>query len=269
LLPLVRHVLGAYPEKVVGEPLLGVLETLGVFAHLVVALVFKTGASRAARPVPDGFCESSLPPACRPLVRGLPPIPGERAVPLFVPRRQAAPPLFCQGNRAGKCPTYRPRLAVRSCLFARGLAPLSRLSIRPAPWPAPAGQASNANRLAAMTRLHQGTAGTGQVGHSSLGCRCAAVWVVVPATTPFARLHRRGGPTRVERLRAAGWRCAAFVPGRSWNRRSRPRLDRHPLIDKRRWEARSLAEEPPARVQTQDDGTAEEEERGAPEEGER
>lgn len=37
-------------------------------------------------------------------------------------------------------------------------------------------------------------------------------------------------------LRASGWRCVAEVPGKSWDRKSRPRRDRHPTTDKRRWE---------------------------------
>src|SRR5205085_12020733 len=37
-------------------------------------------------------------------------------------------------------------------------------------------------------------------------------------------------------LRASGWTDAADVPGRSWSRTSRPRTDRHPTTDKRRWE---------------------------------
>ena len=38
-------------------------------------------------------------------------------------------------------------------------------------------------------------------------------------------------------LRAAGWRCVATVPGRSWSCQSRPRVDRHPTQGKLRWEA--------------------------------
>ena len=36
-------------------------------------------------------------------------------------------------------------------------------------------------------------------------------------------------------LRAAGWRRDAVVPGRSWDRSSRPRIDKHPTEDKIRW----------------------------------
>ena len=38
-------------------------------------------------------------------------------------------------------------------------------------------------------------------------------------------------------LRAAGWRMAGRVRGRSWSCRARPRTDRHPLEEKVRWEA--------------------------------
>lgn len=37
-------------------------------------------------------------------------------------------------------------------------------------------------------------------------------------------------------LRAAGWRVVGEVRGRSWSCKSRPRVDRHPLQGKLRWE---------------------------------
>lgn len=37
-------------------------------------------------------------------------------------------------------------------------------------------------------------------------------------------------------LRAAGWRCMGQAGGGSWNRPSRPRVDKHPLQQKLRWE---------------------------------
>lgn len=37
-------------------------------------------------------------------------------------------------------------------------------------------------------------------------------------------------------LRAAGWRIVGEVKGRSWHCPSRPRVDKHPLQDKLRWE---------------------------------
>lgn len=37
-------------------------------------------------------------------------------------------------------------------------------------------------------------------------------------------------------LRAAGWLMVGEVIGRSWSRPSRPRVDRHPLVDKQLWE---------------------------------
>jgi 1-acyl-sn-glycerol-3-phosphate acyltransferase len=38
-------------------------------------------------------------------------------------------------------------------------------------------------------------------------------------------------------LRAAGWRVVAEVTGKTWNTTRRPRVDKHPLQDKFRWEA--------------------------------
>jgi hypothetical protein len=40
-------------------------------------------------------------------------------------------------------------------------------------------------------------------------------------------------------LRAAGWKEVGRVKGRSWHCESRPRVDRHPLQDKIRWEVAS------------------------------
>lgn len=38
-------------------------------------------------------------------------------------------------------------------------------------------------------------------------------------------------------LRAAGWHVVGEVKGRSWSCVSRPRVDKHPTVDKLRWEA--------------------------------
>ena len=38
-------------------------------------------------------------------------------------------------------------------------------------------------------------------------------------------------------LRAAGWTVVGQVKGRSWHTAERPRIDKHPLDDKVRWEA--------------------------------
>jgi hypothetical protein len=38
-------------------------------------------------------------------------------------------------------------------------------------------------------------------------------------------------------LRASGYRVVGEVQGRSWNCASRPRVDKHPLDNKLRWEA--------------------------------
>lgn len=38
-------------------------------------------------------------------------------------------------------------------------------------------------------------------------------------------------------LKAAGWKVVGEVKGRSWHRDARPRVDKHPLIDKVRWQA--------------------------------
>lgn len=37
-------------------------------------------------------------------------------------------------------------------------------------------------------------------------------------------------------LRAVGWKVVGEVKGRSWSCKSRPRVDKHPLQDKFRWE---------------------------------
>lgn len=47
-------------------------------------------------------------------------------------------------------------------------------------------------------------------------------------------LPQEGGAS----LRAAGWRLVGTTPGRSWSVKSRPRVDKHPLQEKWRWEAR-------------------------------
>lgn len=41
-------------------------------------------------------------------------------------------------------------------------------------------------------------------------------------------------------LRAAGWREIGRVTSRSWNREARPRLDKHPLLDKICWSPASV-----------------------------
>ena len=38
-------------------------------------------------------------------------------------------------------------------------------------------------------------------------------------------------------LRAAGWKCAGEIRGKPWNTPRRPRVDKHPLLNKQRWEA--------------------------------
>jgi hypothetical protein len=37
-------------------------------------------------------------------------------------------------------------------------------------------------------------------------------------------------------LRAAGWKVVGTTPGKSWNVPSRPRIDKHPLQEKFKWE---------------------------------
>lgn len=37
-------------------------------------------------------------------------------------------------------------------------------------------------------------------------------------------------------LRAAGWTCTGFSVGGTWDRKSRPRTDKHPTVHKLRWE---------------------------------
>ena len=41
-------------------------------------------------------------------------------------------------------------------------------------------------------------------------------------------------------LRAIGWKVVGEVKGRSWSCKSRPRVDKHPLQDKFRWEIGSI-----------------------------
>lgn len=42
---------------------------------------------------------------------------------------------------------------------------------------------------------------------------------------------------RGDSLKAAGWRVVGETSGGSWSRTNRPRVDRHPLQEKLRWEA--------------------------------
>lgn len=43
-------------------------------------------------------------------------------------------------------------------------------------------------------------------------------------------------------LKAAGWKCVGHVKGRSWNSKSRPRVDKHPTQGKFRWIAQAGGE---------------------------
>lgn len=45
-------------------------------------------------------------------------------------------------------------------------------------------------------------------------------------------LETEGGAS----LRGAGWRCVAETRGGTWDRKARPRVDRHPTQGKLRWE---------------------------------
>ncbi len=42
-------------------------------------------------------------------------------------------------------------------------------------------------------------------------------------------------------LKASNWKCIGIVGGGSWNRKSRPRVDLHPLQSKLRWEFYSIS----------------------------
>ena len=44
---------------------------------------------------------------------------------------------------------------------------------------------------------------------------------------------------------AAGWKCVAKVRGRSWTTPSRPRVDKHPLQGKLRWETEAAGHDSP------------------------
>jgi len=46
-------------------------------------------------------------------------------------------------------------------------------------------------------------------------------------------------------LRASGWRVVAESRGGTWSRSARPRVDKHPLQPKLRWEAPAAAKEEP------------------------
>lgn len=75
------------------------------------------------------------------------------------------------------------------------------------------------------------------------GCRnaCSALYAAV------ARAAKAMGYLRIityilatesgASLKAAGWRPVKDVSGESWDRPSRARVDKHPTIDKVRWEA--------------------------------
>jgi len=47
-------------------------------------------------------------------------------------------------------------------------------------------------------------------------------------------------------LRGAGFKLIGTVPGHSWSRTARPRVDRHPTQDKFRWECSAVLAETPA-----------------------
>ena len=87
--------------------------------ELVYRPVSKTEARYVAKPVLDGLSEAPLFPACRLLVHGLQPGPGERAVLLSVPGRRATPGPFWQGSAA---------------VFSVGLRRLSLLSLGSRPF---------------------------------------------------------------------------------------------------------------------------------------
>jgi hypothetical protein len=40
-------------------------------------------------------------------------------------------------------------------------------------------------------------------------------------------------------LRAAGWKCVGEIRGKSWNMPGRPRVDKHPIQNRLRWEAQA------------------------------
>lgn len=68
-------------------------------------------------------------------------------------------------------------------------------------------------------------------------CRRAA-WALGYKKLITYTLPEEGGAS----LKAAGYRLIGKAGGGSWNRKSRPRIDTHPLQVKLRWEVESLAE---------------------------
>lgn len=74
------------------------------------------------------------------------------------------------------------------------------------------------------------------------GTRNAASFLLgAAARAAFALGYKRIGTYTLSSeqgasLRGAGWRLVGEVTGRSWNAPSRPRVDRHPTLDKYRWE---------------------------------
>lgn len=64
----------------------------------------------------------------------------------------------------------------------------------------------------------------------------AAAWRAAKAMGYRRALTYTLASERGTTLRAAGWTRAAEIAGRSWSCDSRPRTDKHPTVDKVRWE---------------------------------
>lgn len=77
------------------------------------------------------------------------------------------------------------------------------------------------------------TDGTANAASALYGAARRAAWALGYRKLVTYTLASEGGSS----LRASGYRLVGEVKGRSWNCASRPRVDRHPTVDKFRWEA--------------------------------
>ena len=48
-------------------------------------------------------------------------------------------------------------------------------------------------------------------------------------------------------LKASGWKLDGITPGKSWSVPSRPRIDKHPVVPKKRWMLQLNSSPPPSR----------------------
>ena len=77
------------------------------------------------------------------------------------------------------------------------------------------------------------TDGTGNASSKLYGAARRATWAMGYKRLITYTLKSEGGAS----LRGAGWREIGTAGGGSWNRKSRPRVDTHPIEQKTLWEA--------------------------------